>query len=169
MTTRIILIGDTHLPRFGRTTLPAPLTEALRGADRILHAGDHTEPFVVDLLESFAPTDGVAGNNDPPELVERLGLERVVTVEQVRIGMTHGHRGAGRTTPERAFHTFSNADPHVDAIAFGHSHQPMVERRNGVWLLNPGSPTDRRRQPVFSFLSLTVQGSVLEPELVTFR
>lgn len=168
MTTRVILIGDTHLPHFGRT-LPAPLTDALRGADRILHAGDHTEPFVVDLLEAFAPTDGVAGNNDPPELVERLGLERVVTVEQVRIGVTHGHFGSGRTTPDRAVHTFSNADPPVDAIAFGHSHQPLVERRGGVWLLNPGSPTDRRRQPVFSFLRLTVQGSALEPELVTYR
>ena len=168
MTTSVILIGDTHLPRFGRT-LPAPLVEALRGADRILHAGDHTQPFVVDLLEAFGPTDAVAGNNDPRELVDRLGREQIVTVERLRIGLTHGHLGSGRTTPDRALYTFSKADPPVDAIAFGHSHQPLVERRNGVWLLNPGSPTDRRRQAEFSFLRLTVRGSVLEPELVTFR
>lgn len=168
MTTRVVLIGDTHLPRLGRT-LPAPLTDALSRADRILHVGDHTNPSVIDLLAAFAPTDAVAGNNDPPELRERLGLVRIVTIEEVRIGLTHGHLGPGRTTPERALRTFAESDPPVDAIAFGHSHQPMVERRDGVWLLNPGSPTDRRRQPTFSFLRLRVRGVALVPNLVTYR
>ena len=168
MTTRIVLLGDTHLPRFGRK-LPPPLTDALRQVDRILHVGDHTEPFVVDLLRAFAPTDAVAGNNDAPELAERLGLVRIVTVEELRVGLTHGHLGPGRTTPDRAVRAFADADPPVDAIAFGHSHQPMIARRDGIWLLNPGSPTDRRREPAFSFLRLTVQGSTIEPELVTYR
>jgi putative phosphoesterase len=163
-----VLIGDTHLPRFGRT-LPAPLAEALTAADRILHAGDITDAFVLDLLEAFAPTDAVAGNNDPPELQEGLGPARTVTVEGVRIGLTHGHAGPGRTTPDRAFGTFADAVPAVHAIAFGHSHIPMVERRDGVWLLNPGSPTDRRRQPTFSFLRIDVDGEELRPELVTYR
>lgn len=167
VTTRVILVGDTHLPRFGRA-LPDPLVEALRGADRILHAGDLTQPFVLDLLEEFAATDAVAGNNDPPELHERLGLARVVEVEGLRIGLTHGHHGPGRTTPDRAWRTFADADPPVHAVAFGHSHQPVVERRDGVWLLNPGSPTDRRRQPAFSLLALEVDGSELRPELVTY-
>lgn len=167
VTTRVILVGDTHLPRFGRE-LPAPLVEALREADRILHAGDLTEPFVLDLLEEFAPTDAVAGNNDPPSLHGRLGLTRVVEVEALRIGLTHGHHGPGRTTPDRAWRTFAGADPPVHAVAFGHSHQPVVERRDGVWLLNPGSPTDRRRQPTFSFLVVDVDGSELRPELVTY-
>jgi putative phosphoesterase len=168
MTTRLVIVGDTHLPRFGRL-LAAPLVEALEEADRILHVGDHTEPFVLDLLEAFAPTDAVAGNNDPPELVRRLGTSRVVTVEAIRIGMTHGHLGPGRTTPDRAFDAFASHDPSPQAIAFGHSHQPMVERRHGIWLLNPGSPTDRRRQPTFSFLRVEVDGADLRPELVTFR
>ena len=170
MATRVILTADTHLPRFGRQ-LPPPLTDALRTADRILHAGDHTEPFVLELLEAFAPSDAVAGNNDPPELLQRLGLMRVVEVEGVRIGLTHGHAGRGRTTPERAWNTFvaPGADPTLDAIAFGHSHQPMVERRGEVWLLNPGSPTDRRREPAFSFIVLEVDGASLRPHLVTFR
>ena len=168
MPTRLIIVGDTHLPRFGRG-LPAALADALEAADRILHVGDHTEPFVLSLLEAFAPTDGVAGNNDPPELLHRLGSSRVVAVEGIRIGMTHGHLGPGRTTPDRAFRTFASQAPPVDAIAFGHSHQPMIERRNGTWLLNPGSPTDRRRQPTFSFLRVEVDGAELQPELVTFR
>jgi putative phosphoesterase len=168
LTTRLVIVGDTHLPRFGRA-LPAALSEALADADRILHVGDHTDPFVLDLLEAFAPTDAVAGNNDPPELLRRLGTTRVATVERIRIGMTHGHLGAGRTTPDRAFRAFATSDPRVDAIAFGHSHQPMIQRRDGIWMLNPGSPTDRRRQPSFSFLRVEVDGADLRPELVTFR
>lgn len=167
VTTRVVLVGDTHLPRFGRV-LPAPLADALREVDRILHVGDHTAGFVLDLLETFAPTHAVAGDNDPPELVEGLGLTRVVTVEQARIGMTHGHTGPGRTTPDRALRTFADAEPPVDAIAFGHSHQPMAERRNGVWLLNPGSPTDQRREPTYCFMVVEVDGSELRPELVRF-
>ena len=167
MTTRVVLIGDTHLPRFGRV-LPPALEAELRLADRILHAGDLTAPFVLDLLEGFAPTDAVAGNNDPPELHERLGAKRVVEVGEVRIGLTHGHLGPGRTTPERARRAFGDADPPVHAIAFGHSHQPMIERRDGVWLLNPGSPTDRRREPAFSFLRLEIEDRDLRPELLTY-
>jgi uncharacterized protein len=167
VTSRIILIGDTHLPRFGRV-LPEPLVDALRDADHILHAGDLTEPFVLDLLDVHARTDAVAGNNDPPDLVERLGLARVVRIDRMRIGLTHGHHGPGRTTPERAWRTFAAADPPVHAVAFGHSHQPMVERRGSTWLLNPGSPTDRRRQPTYSFLRISVDEAGLRPELVTF-
>lgn len=166
MTTRVVILGDTHLPRFGRH-LPAFVVTALTDADLVLHAGDHTEPFVLSLLEAFAPTAAVAGNNDPPELVKRLGYSRVVAVEGLRIGLTHGHLGPGRTTSERAWRSFADADPPVHAIAFGHSHQPMIERRGGVWLLNPGSPTDKRRQPAFSLLRVTVDGHDLRPELVT--
>lgn len=167
MTTRAVLIGDTHLPRFGRS-LPRPLVKELRAADRILHVGDLTQPFVLDLLAAFATTDAVAGNNDPPDLQARLGLARVVEIEGVRIGLTHGHHGPGRTTPDRAWRTFAQADPPVQAIAFGHSHHPMMERRDGIWLLNPGSPTDRRREPAFSLLVLDVDGAELEPRLVTY-
>jgi len=160
-------VGDTHLPRFGRT-LPPPLVDALRDAELILHVGDITEPFVLDLLDSFAPTHAVAGNNDGAELVERLGYARTVTVGDLRIGLTHGHRGRGRSTTERALQTFVAEDPPPDAIAFGHSHQPMIERQGDLWLLNPGSPTDRRRQPRFSFLLLEVSGRDLRPELITY-
>ena len=165
--TTVIAIGDTHLPRFGRT-LPAPLVAALAGADRIFHAGDITEPFVLDALAAHAPIDAVAGNNDPPELRARLGLTKVVEIGGLRIGLTHGHDGPGRTTPERAWRQFAAVTPAVHAIVFGHSHQPLIERRAGTWLLNPGSPIDRRRQPTFSFLRLSIADGKLIPELVTF-
>ncbi|MCV0402834.1 MAG: metallophosphoesterase [Chloroflexi bacterium] len=168
MTIRVVLIGDTHLPRFGRA-LPPRLVDELRGADRILHIGDITEAFVLDLLDEVAPTTAVAGNNDPPELQQRLGLHRVVEIGELRIAMTHGHVGPGRTTPERAWRAFAKTEPAVAAIAFGHSHQPLIDRRDGVWLLNPGSPTDKRREPAFSLLLLEVEGTRLRPELVTWR
>ena len=165
MSSSVILIGDTHLPRFGRV-LPPPLIQALLTADLILHVGDITDPFVLDLLAAHAPIEAVAGNNDGLELTEQLGHTRVVVVEGARIGMTHGHLGPGRTTPERARLTFTGS---IDAIAFGHSHQPMIARTGEVWLLNPGSPTDRRRQPVFSFLHLEVDGRHIHPELITYQ
>ena len=100
-------------------------------------------------------------------LHERLGTARIVEVESLRIGLTHGHAGPGRMTPERARLTFARTDPPVDAIAFGHSHQPMVERIGRLWLINPGSPTDRRRQPTFTYIRLEIEDCRIVPELVT--
>jgi uncharacterized protein len=164
---RVVLLGDTHLPRFGRR-LPDQLHAALRDADRILHVGDITQAFVLDLLAEFAPVDAVAGNNDPPDLHAALGLRRVVTLDGVRVGLVHGHHGRGRTTRERALLTFAEDDPAPDVIAFGHSHIPLVERVSSGWLLNPGSPTDRRRQPEFSFIQLEIVAREVRPTLVTY-
>ena len=155
---RIGVVADTHLPRFGRT-LPDFLADGLRAArvDRILHVGDWTTELALDLLTAIAPTDGVAGNNDPPALVERLGTAKVLELDGVRLGLTHGHLGTGRTTPERAERLFA-AEPGLAAILFGHSHTPLVERRTDgrPWLVNPGSPTDRRRQPDRTWALLTL-------------
>ena len=167
MTTRVVLVGDTHLPRFGRQ-LPAPLVAGLREASLVLHAGDITEPFVLELLSGYAPVHAVAGNNDAAELRDALGWRRVLEVEGVRIGLTHGHHGDGRTTLERARLAFAREEPPVDVICFGHSHQPTVDRIGGQWVLNPGSPTDRRREPLFSYLRIDIEGTEVRPELVTY-
>src|SRR3954451_22458309 len=155
---RIGVVSDTHLPRFGRA-LPEALVRGFNeaGVDRILHLGDWTSLLAVELLEAIAPLDGVAGNNDPPELVERFGRRKVVELEGVRIGMTHGDLGEGRTTPERARLTFTGAlAPPV--ILFGHSHIPLLERlTGGRLLLTPGSPTDKRRQPRYSWALLAIE------------
>jgi putative phosphoesterase len=160
---RIGVVADTHLPRFGRA-LPRALVEGLAEArvERILHLGDWTSELAWDLLAAIAPTDGVAGNNDPPALVERLGTVRIVEHEGVRLGLTHGHLGVGRTTPDRAIATFAR-EPGLAGILFGHSHIPLLERGGSSrpWLINPGSPTDKRRQPRFTWVLLTVDGGVL--------
>ncbi len=135
--------------------------------DRILHAGDWTQALAADLLEALAPLDGVAGNNDPPGLHERFGTRRIVELAGVRIGLTHGHLGPGVTTRDRARRAF--ATDSVDAVVFGHSHVPLVERDGGRWLVNPGSPTDRRRQPLFSWALMTISAeSVQTVDLRTY-
>jgi putative phosphoesterase len=127
----------------------------------ILHLGDWTAPFVEDLLSAVAPVQGVAGNNDPPELLERLGTRRIVDVAGTRIGLTHGHLGPGRTTPQRAMRAFVD-EPGLSAILFGHSHIPWQERLpDGRWLVNPGSPTDRRRQPRYTWALMEIAGRAI--------
>lgn len=139
---RILVTGDTH-----GHTLPAELLAAAARAELILHTGDVLRPQALDTLRALAPLWAVAGNCDPPDLA--LPARRVVTAAGRRVGLTHGHLGAGRSTPERALAAFPPAE--VEAVVFGHSHQPLVEHRAGVLLVNPGSPTERRRAPHPSF------------------
>jgi uncharacterized protein len=166
---RIGVVSDTHLPRFGQA-LPRALRHGLRAAhvELILHLGDFTAPEVPALFETLAPFDAVAGNNDGDELVTRFGRRKILQVDGIRLGLTHGDLGLGRTTPRRAAASF--APDEVDIVLFGHSHIPLVQRLDdGRWLLNPGSPTDRRRQPRFSWaiVEVTSTGAV-RPELQFF-
>jgi putative phosphoesterase len=159
--TLIGVVADTHLPRFGRR-LPTALIDGLTEArvDLILHLGDLTGDFVPALFESIAPLDAVAGNNDGPEMIERFGRRKVIEVERVRIGLVHGDAGPSRSTPDRAARSF--APDEVELVLCGHSHIPTVtELPDGRRLVNPGSPTDRRRQPRYSWALLEVDDGVL--------
>lgn len=151
------VVSDTHFPRFGRA-LPRALERGLRDAkvERILHLGDLTDPLAVPLFEAIAPFDAVAGNNDGEALRERFGRRKIVQVEDVRIGMVHGDGKRG-TTIGRALAAFA-ADP-VEVILFGHSHRPLVKRENGRLVANPGSPTDKRTNPRYSYAILTIDGA----------
>jgi uncharacterized protein len=139
--------------------------EALRAADLILHAGDFTAVSVLDELRSLGPpVQAVYGNIDEPALHAVLPEELVVEAGDARIGMVHiPGPDAGREL--RMVGRF----PGCDAIVFGHTHLPVVERHAGVWLLNPGSPTERRRGRFRSFLLLRVSGAAIRPELVEIR
>ncbi|MGP6157352.1 MAG: metallophosphoesterase family protein [Vulcanimicrobiaceae bacterium] len=161
------VISDTHLPHFG-SALPRALLDGLRdaGVTQILHCGDHTSPLTEALLARVAPVVAVAGNCDGYTLVERWGRRRIVTAGGVRIGLVHGHEGSGRDTPSRAYGAFEKGT--VDVVCFGHSHQPLIERRAGVLLLNPGSPTDKRREARYSFALLCIGAGKAEAELRYF-
>ena len=163
---RIAVVGDTHLPRFGRS-LPPALASGLRtaGVELILHVGDFTGAEVPALFEAIAPLEAVAGNNDPPELVARFRQRKIVRVRGARLGLVHGDGRSG-TTVDRSTAAF--AGDAVDAICFGHSHQPLCERRDSIWLLNPGSPTDKRRQPRYSYAIVDIARGRIAPRLVFF-
>jgi putative phosphoesterase len=134
----------------------------LERADLILHAGDVVAAQVLRELEAFAPVEAVFGNMDEPTLLEALPERRVVTVEAVRVGMVHvpGER-AGRE--ERLVSWF----PGCDAVVYGHTHVPQLEQHRGVWIVNPGSPTERRRAPHRSLIVLDIVETRLEARLVT--
>ncbi len=146
-----------------------PLVDGLRsaGVELILHLGDHTSLDVATLFGAIAPFEAVAGNNDEDDVVRRWGRRRIVGLGQARLGMVHGDQGRSRTTPDRAIEAFAG-EP-VDAVLFGHSHLPLCERRDGLLLLNPGSPTDRRRNAACSWALLDVApDGTLSAELRSF-
>lgn len=163
MTTSLLLIADTHVPARARR-LPADVLEAVSSADAVVHAGDWVDVATLDLLESRARVlHGVYGNNDGPELRARLPEVARFTVEELSMAVVH-ETGAARRREERMDAVF----PGVDLLIFGHSHIPWdTVSPGGMRLLNPGSPTDRRRQPRCTMMLLTVEGRDVNVELVT--
>jgi putative phosphoesterase len=157
----VAAISDTHLPR-GARRLPEACLERLRGADLILHTGDFSTVSVLEELRALGPpVQGVHGNADEPALRELLPQELVVEAGGARIGLVH-IPGPAVGREERLARRF----PGCDAVLYGHTHVPQVERHHGVWILNPGSPTERRRGPFHSMLLLEVAAGALSPELV---
>jgi putative phosphoesterase len=112
-------------------------------------------------LEAFAPVEAVFGNMDEPALKDALPERRVVEVEAVRIGLVH-IAGARSGREDRLLSWF----PGCDAVVYGHTHVPQAERHHGVWILNPGSPTERRRAPRRSLLVVEVDEVRLTPRLL---
>lgn len=157
MATRVAVISDTHLPR-GARRLPEPCLEELRRADAILHAGDIASVAALEELRALGPpVHAVLGNVDEPALASIVPEELVVELGGVTFGMRHI-----AVSEESLLERF----PGCAAVVFGHSHLPVVERRGAVWLLNPGSPTERRRAPFHSMIVVRIGGGELFPELL---
>lgn len=145
--------------------LPAACVERLGAADLVLHAGDLSSlAFLEELRALGPPVLAVHGNADEPALQALLPAQRVVDVEGGRIGMTHvPGPAAGREARLAA------RFPGCDAVVYGHTHVAQVERVGDVWILNPGSPTERRRALAgHSMLELRVAAGRIEPELIAF-
>ena len=152
------VIADTHMPRRART-LPEGLIPHLQRADLILHAGDLMDPTLLEELAAYAPTRAVRGNLDPPE----AGLPETLEFEfgGARVAMIHdsGTKRGRRSRMQRRF-------PEARIVVFGHSHIPWLEDQDGLILLNPGSPTDRRRQQDHTFALLRVEDSGVTAEIL---
>jgi putative phosphoesterase len=158
---KVAVISDTHLPR-GARRIPEACLERLRAADAILHAGDFTSLVVLVELESLGlPLYGVHGNMDDAGVRAHVPAERVVELGGARIAMTHDP-GPQAGREERLTRRF----PGCDAVVYGHTHIPQVTDHDGVWILNPGSPTERRRAPSHTMLVLEIGDGRIVPELI---
>jgi uncharacterized protein len=157
MTTRLLLLADTHLPKRAKQ-LPADVWAEVDKADVVMHAGDWVDVALLDELESKARRlVGVYGNNDHGVLRDRLSEVARVEIEGVRFGVVH-ETGTAKGREARCASRF----PDLDVLVFGHSHIPWdTSAPNGLRLLNPGSPTDRRRQPACTYMTLTVSADAL--------
>ena len=149
------------MPR-GTRRLPPECLRRLAEADLILHAGDFVGAAVFEELSALAPVMAVAGNMDEPALSAVLPERRVVEIEGARIGMVHVP-GPALRRGERLAAAFQGCE----AVVYGHTHLPEVSRMGDVWVLNPGSPTERRGAPAHSMLMLALDSGQIRPELVT--
>ncbi|MFC6887300.1 MULTISPECIES: metallophosphoesterase family protein [Actinomadura] len=139
---RVVVLSDTHAPRRWKSC-PPRVAERLRGADLILHAGDVCTADVLTELEAYAPVRAVLGNNDGPDVAAWGAPERLeLDLAGLPVAMVHDS-GQAKGRLARMHRWF----PDAALVVFGHSHIPMDEADEHVRIFNPGSPTDRRRQP----------------------
>ncbi|MEN3300586.1 metallophosphoesterase [Pseudonocardia sp.] len=155
--TRLLLMSDTHVPVRAKD-LPAPLWEAVDAADVVVHAGDWMAVELLDALQARAARlVAVWGNNDGDALRARLPEVAYAEIDGVRLAVTH-ETGAAQGREKRCAARF----PDVDVLVFGHSHIPWDSTaENGLRLLNPGSPTDRRRQPTHTWMTAEIRDGAL--------
>jgi uncharacterized protein len=139
---RVVVLSDTHAPRRWKSC-PPRVAEELAGADLILHAGDVCTAAVLEELSQYGPVRAVVGNNDAPD-VASWGAEPTLEldVDGLRVAMIHD---SGQATGR--LQRMKRAFPAAQLVVFGHSHIPLDEVGQGLRIFNPGSPTDRRRQP----------------------
>jgi uncharacterized protein len=159
---RVIALADTHAPRRWKSC-PAPVAALLRSADLILHAGDVCTAAVLDELAGYAPVRAVLGNNDGQD-VAGWGAEPTLELELdgLRVAMIHDSGQA-----EGRLRRMRRAFPSADLVVFGHSHIPLDQSDGELRIFNPGSPTDRRRQPRGTAGVLRIEaGSLVEARIV---
>jgi uncharacterized protein len=150
-------MSDTHLPKRAKD-LPPELWSAVDAADVVFHAGDWVDEDTLDRLEArSARLVACWGNNDGPELRGRLPEVARATIDGLRFAVVH-ETGAATGRERRMDEAYDD----TDVLVFGHSHIPWdTVTPGGMRLLNPGSPTDRRRQPHGTYLTATVTDGAL--------
>jgi uncharacterized protein len=159
---RVVVLADTHAPRRWKSC-PPPVAEQLRGADLILHAGDVCTASVLDELAQYAPVLAVVGNNDGPD-VAAWGAPPTLQadLDGLQVAMIHDS-GAAVGRLRRLRRMF----PSAGLVVFGHSHIPLDDEASGLRIFNPGSPTDRRRQPHGTVGVLRIEsGQVAEARII---
>ncbi|HIS28092.1 MAG TPA: metallophosphoesterase family protein [Candidatus Avamphibacillus intestinigallinarum] len=152
---KIVVTSDTHIKTIAKKPLPEKLREACKQADLIIHAGDWQTPEVYEELNQYAPVKGVWGNTDAEDIKQYVSDQAIVEAAGYRIGIVHGH-GDTKTTEQRVKATFQDEEVSLDIVIFGHSHIAYMRYMGKTLFLNPGSPTDKRRSPYYSFAVLNL-------------
>ena len=154
---RLLLLADTHVPRRAKD-LPARVWDEVDRADVVLHAGDWVDVSLLDALEARAARLLACwGNNDGPALRARLPEVARAELGGLRFAVVH-ETGSSAGRDARMAAAYGD----VDVLVFGHSHIPWdTTAPGGLRLLNPGSPTDRRRQPVCTYMTAEVADGAL--------
>ncbi len=157
---RVGVIADTHIPQKAARLRDSVLRH-FEQVDHILHGGDLSSLAVLDQLGAYAPVDAVQGNVEQQAVIETLPIKRELLIGGIPIGLVHilGERQHYARNARREF-------PDARVVIFGHSHIPYLDDRDGLLLLNPGSATDRRRQPHCSVAILTIEDGQPRAEIV---
>jgi putative phosphoesterase len=156
---KVGVLSDTHMPALV-TALPAIVFELFKDVDLILHAGDIVELSVLEELKTIAPVEAVAGNMDGPEVHAQLPSKKIITLGRYTVGLIHGKYRID-VQKEMIRKEFDD----VDVIVYGHSHTPFWGKVNGVYMLNPGSPTDKRHAP-YNSVAILEAGGELKAEII---
>lgn len=151
------VIADTHLKN--PLELSSLIELLLKEADVVIHAGDLITETALEPFIQAGKLIGVAGNGDLPSVMESFPEKRLITLENYRIGICHGHGKVGKTL-ERAYAAFQ--DEMVDIIIFGHSHQPLIQTKNRILMINPGSICSKRKERWYTYVLLK-----LDPQQIT--
>lgn len=157
----LLVMSDTHLRDAAK--MPPALLALAQRADHIVHAGDHSTLEITAVLETFAPVTAVCGNVEEPQVAERLPVLAFTNVGEVRVGVVHD---AGQREGRHA--RLARRLPDCRIRVYGHSHLPEVSRlRDRSWVINPGSPTQRRRAPFHSVAWITLSNDSADGEYVS--
>lgn len=153
------VLSDTHVPSAVQS-LPSVIFDIFKDVELILHAGDIVELSVLEELRALAPVEAVAGNMDNSEVIAMLPQRKIMTLDRYRVGLIHGKYkiDVQREMIRKEFDS-------VDLIVYGHSHTPFWGQMDGIYFLNPGSPTDKRHAPYNSVAILEI-GDKLHAEII---
>lgn len=144
---KVVVISDTHMPKKGKR-IPTRAIHDLQTADVIIHAGDWKTKEVYEELSQYGDVYGVYGNVDDDDIRQLFGEKKILDVGGFKLGIVHGH-GEKKTTERRVVEAFDGEE--LDCIIFGHSHLPLIRWVNKTLLFNPGSLTDKRKLPFYSY------------------
>lgn len=161
---RVAVISDTHV-RKHLSKIENLIESKLKDVDLIIHAGDFTNAKTLPYIKKYFNVIAVYGNNDKEETRQILNEKEIITLENYKIGIYHGH-GDSKTTLDNVYAIFENEN--LDIIIFGHSHKPFITTKDKTLIINPGSPSSKRKERFYSYIILDLLPSGIEVNLKLF-